>query len=127
MQDIIDDRRRDGKQEEKHDLFGLLMDANEESEQGVDGLSLSDDELLGNLFVFLLGGHEVSTLHWTPLPANLPISRQRRIHCAMPSRAWPYILQNRTFYIVKLPKLCQTGGCRLVILNLCDFILSDTP
>ncbi|TFK37251.1 cytochrome P450 [Crucibulum laeve] len=59
MREMIYERRTLGKTEDRFDLFGLLLDGNDNP--GVDeNVTLTDDELLGNLFIFLLGGHEAS-------------------------------------------------------------------
>lgn len=55
---MITDRQTIGTTDDKADLFNLLLKAN--SEFGVNSpMSLTDEELLGNLFTFILGGHEV--------------------------------------------------------------------
>ncbi|KAI0763709.1 cytochrome P450 [Irpex lacteus] len=46
----------ESKQERRHDLFSNLLEANDEDAE----VTLSDSELLGNIFVFLLAGHETS-------------------------------------------------------------------
>ncbi|KAF7793522.1 hypothetical protein EIP86_004636 [Pleurotus ostreatoroseus] len=50
-------RRAAETKDEKHDLFNSLLDARDEDESG--GAKLTDRELLGNIFIFLLAGHEV--------------------------------------------------------------------
>ena len=52
-------RRASEKKDIRHDLFSSLLDASDEEADG--GAKLSDRELLGNIFVFLLAGHEVRT------------------------------------------------------------------
>lgn len=55
---MIADRRNAGTTNEKADLFNLLLEANSEFDLNAP-LSLTDEELIGNLFTFILGGHEV--------------------------------------------------------------------
>ncbi|KAE9385215.1 cytochrome P450, partial [Gymnopus androsaceus JB14] len=59
MIEMIADRRDAGKGSTSDDLFGLLLAANEEYDINSQ-VKLNDRELRGNLFVFLLGGHEGS-------------------------------------------------------------------
>ncbi|KAF5343110.1 hypothetical protein D9758_016006 [Tetrapyrgos nigripes] len=82
MREMIDARRSgggvayDGKGmgTGRDDLFNLLLDANEayqdggleKEEDGVQGGKLTDEELIGNVFMFLLAGHETTayTFSW---------------------------------------------------------------
>ncbi|CAL1699322.1 unnamed protein product [Somion occarium] len=58
MMDMINARRSSEKKEERYDLFSSLLDA---SEGNFDGESkLTDRELLGNIFIFLIAGHETT-------------------------------------------------------------------
>lgn len=80
---MIDNRRLNETKEERHDLFTALLDANMEEEEvtGETPTRLTDSELIGttdwprhtkwiersemwksvgNIFIFLLAGHEVS-------------------------------------------------------------------
>jgi cytochrome P450 len=57
MMEMISSRRNAEKKEEHYDLFSSLLDANDDSESGE--AKLSERELIGNIFVFLLAGHEV--------------------------------------------------------------------
>lgn len=57
MQEMICLRRGSEKKEERHDLFSSLLDASDGEADGA--AKLSDREMLGNIFVFLLAGHEV--------------------------------------------------------------------
>ncbi|KAJ7273851.1 cytochrome P450 [Mycena rebaudengoi] len=60
MFDIIKARRESEKKEERYDLFSQLLDASqEETEHG--GAQMSDRELVGNIVIFLLAGHETTT------------------------------------------------------------------
>ncbi|GJJ15068.1 hypothetical protein Clacol_009343 [Clathrus columnatus] len=57
MQEIIEQRRAN-LDEERYDLFNALLKVNESStkEEG----RLGEDELFGNIFIFLLAGHETT-------------------------------------------------------------------
>lgn len=56
---MIEQRRVD-LSEERHDLFTALLKVNEVSTK--DEGKLAEEELLGNIFIFLLAGHEVRSL-----------------------------------------------------------------
>ncbi|KIP01299.1 hypothetical protein PHLGIDRAFT_507626 [Phlebiopsis gigantea 11061_1 CR5-6] len=56
MMEMIRARRQAEKKEERYDLFSSLLDAN----AGEGEPSLADSELIGNLFIFLLAGHETT-------------------------------------------------------------------
>ncbi|KDQ58619.1 hypothetical protein JAAARDRAFT_176655 [Jaapia argillacea MUCL 33604] len=57
MVEMIEARRGAEKKEERHDLFSSLLDASDAS----DGeAKLTDRDLLGNIFIFLLAGHETT-------------------------------------------------------------------
>ncbi|TDL22808.1 614/534 cytochrome P450 [Rickenella mellea] len=58
MQDMINERRDTEKRTERYDLFSSLLDASAEDSDGM--AKLSDSELTGNIFIFLLAGHETS-------------------------------------------------------------------
>lgn len=60
MQEMVDMRRSANHREERHDLFTSLLDANMDEKDGE--AKLKDSELIGNIFVFLLAGHEVRDL-----------------------------------------------------------------
>ncbi|GJJ12852.1 hypothetical protein Clacol_007097 [Clathrus columnatus] len=57
MKEMIEKRRGD-LEEERYDLFNMLLKMNEENtaEQG----TLAEDELLGNIFIFLFAGYETT-------------------------------------------------------------------
>ena len=59
MQEMINERRAAEVKAERHDLFSSLLDANMDEELAKTGGTLVDSELLGNIFIFLLAGHEV--------------------------------------------------------------------
>ena len=54
MQDLIAARRSAEVKEERHDLFSSLLDANEGLTES--GEKLSDANLFGNVFIFMLAG-----------------------------------------------------------------------
>ncbi|GJE85499.1 cytochrome P450 [Phanerochaete sordida] len=56
MADMIKKRRESKEKEERFDLLNGLLDANEEEAD----LKLTDVELMGNIFIFLIAGHETS-------------------------------------------------------------------
>ncbi|EKM52722.1 uncharacterized protein PHACADRAFT_261326, partial [Phanerochaete carnosa HHB-10118-sp] len=58
MMEMIHARRYAEKKEERYDLFSGLLDASEEESDGQ--AKLTDRELLGNIFIFLLAGHETT-------------------------------------------------------------------
>lgn len=58
MLEMIEARKNSEKKEERYDLFSSLLDANEEESDGE--AKLSDDELLGNIYIFLVAGHETT-------------------------------------------------------------------
>ncbi|KAF9465378.1 cytochrome P450 [Collybia nuda] len=58
MTDMIRDRQTSEK-EERHDLFSSLLKANDEDSGGA---KLTESELIGNIYMFLIAGHE-STAH----------------------------------------------------------------
>jgi len=57
MHEMIVARRAAERKEERYDLFSGLLDA---SDDPSDKTRLNDDELIGNIFVFLLAGHETT-------------------------------------------------------------------
>ncbi|ESK89419.1 cytochrome p450 [Moniliophthora roreri MCA 2997] len=65
MLEMIASRRNADKKEERYDLFSSLLDANDDTTSGEPPLSESD--LMGNIFIFLLAGHETTahTLAYT--------------------------------------------------------------
>ncbi|KAI0346715.1 cytochrome P450 [Trametopsis cervina] len=57
--EMIQERRHAETKEERYDLFSSLLDANDaESDNGEQ--NLTDSELIGNLFIYLLAGHETT-------------------------------------------------------------------
>ena len=87
MLEMVEARRTSDKTEQRHDLFTGLLDAAEEGSD--NGVALSDQELLGkypmshrfaysecviqsilgNMFIFLLAGHEVGP---SPFSLSMP-------------------------------------------------------
>lgn len=59
MQEMIDERRTSDKKSDSHDLFTKLLEANLEEVEG-SHTRLDDSELIGNIFIFLLAGHETT-------------------------------------------------------------------
>lgn len=58
MDEMVKDRLSPGKTDEKSDLLSRLVDANDvEGEEG----KLTETEMIGNMFIFLVAGHESST------------------------------------------------------------------
>ncbi|KAK7457058.1 hypothetical protein VKT23_010360 [Stygiomarasmius scandens] len=59
MMEMITNRRNAEKKEERYDLFSSLLDANDE--ESPDGeAKLTERELIGNIFIFLIAGHETT-------------------------------------------------------------------
>ncbi|KAH7905463.1 cytochrome P450 [Hygrophoropsis aurantiaca] len=58
--EMINERRNAEKKEERHDLLNSLIVASEN--EGISGgdVKLSDSELIGNIFIFLVAGHETT-------------------------------------------------------------------
>ncbi|KAF8587183.1 cytochrome P450 [Ramaria rubella] len=57
MQEMITDRRASQVKEERYDLFSALLDANENDKEAS---KLIDQEVIGDIFVFLIAGHETT-------------------------------------------------------------------
>ena len=89
MKELIEDRRQTGITGQ--DLFSGLLAASDE-ENG----ALSDSDLMGNIFVFMIAGHEASLFyHSTHLAFIRHFDRQQLTPCAIPSSFWLYIPMNR--------------------------------
>ncbi|KZV73228.1 614 534 cytochrome P450 [Peniophora sp. CONT] len=58
MKQMIYSRKLSEKEEERHDLFSNLLDAANDDTDGEP--KLADSELVGNIFIFLLAGHETT-------------------------------------------------------------------
>ncbi|PBK85291.1 cytochrome P450 [Armillaria gallica] len=61
MLEMIRNRRTAEQKGERYDLFSSLLDANDDEDGGGGGeTELTDQELLGNVFIFLVAGHETT-------------------------------------------------------------------
>ncbi|EIN08440.1 cytochrome P450 [Punctularia strigosozonata HHB-11173 SS5] len=60
MDDMIRERRSGAVREERHDLFSSLMDAADDVNGEGGAGTLSDMDLKGNIFIFMLAGHETA-------------------------------------------------------------------
>ncbi|KAI0720704.1 cytochrome P450 [Cerioporus squamosus] len=58
LAEMVHARRTAEVKEERHDLFSNLLDANEEEHDS--DAKLSDEELIGNVFLFLVAGYETT-------------------------------------------------------------------
>ncbi|KZP12182.1 cytochrome P450 [Athelia psychrophila] len=58
MVELIQERRTAEKRDERYDLFSSLLDANDGGKDGE--AKLTTEELLGNMFIFQLAGHETT-------------------------------------------------------------------
>ncbi|KAH9998644.1 cytochrome P450 [Russula vinacea] len=58
MLEMVEARRNAETVVQRHDLFNGLLDAAEDELN--NGAALTDDELIGNMFIFLLAGHETT-------------------------------------------------------------------
>lgn len=58
---MIESRRNAEKKEERQDLFSSLMDAAAEDSPGSSN-NITDRELVGNTFIFLLGACPIPTI-----------------------------------------------------------------
>lgn len=66
----------EGSPREKRDLFGCLVRSALECRlQDGDSQTLTDEEVVGNVFIFLLAGHETTAWVQLPSPAALPLRR----------------------------------------------------
>jgi len=87
------DEVRSGKTREGLDLMGALIrgagmtkeslsSRASDAEKGGSGQLLTDDEILGNMFVFILAGHETTanTIHFSMLYLAMHWSSQARLH-----------------------------------------------
>jgi len=58
--EMIECRKNAKVEEQRSDLLSSLLDGNEAKDDSADGVKLTDAELLGNIFIFLLAGHETT-------------------------------------------------------------------
>ncbi|KAH9003517.1 cytochrome P450 [Lactarius hatsudake] len=80
MIEMVDDRRSAETKEERYDLFSGLLDAAHDDPDG--GVAITEQELIGNMFVFLLAGHETTahTLCFTFALLALYPDEQERLY-----------------------------------------------
>ncbi|EIW78358.1 614 534 cytochrome P450 [Coniophora puteana RWD-64-598 SS2] len=60
LDEMIKERRSSEKSTETHDLFSSLLKANEDDGVREGEVKLSNSELIGNIFIFLVAGHETT-------------------------------------------------------------------
>ncbi|EGN92845.1 hypothetical protein SERLA73DRAFT_163809 [Serpula lacrymans var. lacrymans S7.3] len=60
LYEMIQSRKNGEAKEERHDLFNSLLAANDDVDLTSDEVRLSDSELIGNIFIFLVAGHETT-------------------------------------------------------------------
>jgi cytochrome P450 len=80
MVEMVNARRSAETKEERYDLFSGLLDA---ADGDLDGAAvITEDELIGNTFIFLLAGHETTahTLCFTFAMLALYPDEQERLH-----------------------------------------------
>ena len=124
MQEMVEARRTADKAEERHDLFSSFLDAAQD-ETGSEA-ALSDDEvfgkyllldhsaftevvlplLLGNMFIFLLAGHEVGPFPSFSRVVPIQSYRPQPIRCASHLPCWLCILANKNVCINTSKALC---------------------
>ncbi|KAH8991730.1 cytochrome P450 [Lactarius akahatsu] len=80
MAEMVHARRSAETKEERHDLFSVLLDATSDDPNG--SLTITEQELFGNMFIFLLAGHETTahTLCFTFALLALYPDEQERLH-----------------------------------------------
>jgi len=80
MVEMIDTRRNAETKEERYDLFSGLLDASQNDLDG--GPAITEQELIGNTFIFLLAGHETTahTLCFTFALLALYPDEQERLY-----------------------------------------------
>ncbi|KAH9172708.1 cytochrome P450 [Lactarius sanguifluus] len=80
MVEMVDDRRSAETKEERYDLFSGLLDAAQDDPDG--GVAITEQELIGNTFAFLLAGHETTahTLCFTFALLALYPDEQERVY-----------------------------------------------
>jgi len=117
MLEMVEARKDADNVEERYDLFSGLLDAAQD-ESGSEA-ALTDDELigwyslsdhsafievvlplfLGNMFIFLLAGHEVGSFPSSSSVVLYNSHRPQRIHYASHLPCWLCILVNKSVYI----------------------------
>jgi len=80
MLEMVEARRNSDNVEQRYDLLNGLLDAAQDEVE--DGAALSDEELIGNMFIFLLAGHETTahTLCFTFALLALYPDEQERLY-----------------------------------------------
>ncbi|KAH9074397.1 cytochrome P450 [Lactarius deliciosus] len=80
MVEMVDARRSAETREERHDLFNGLLDAADDNPDG--SVAITEQELIGNMFIFLLAGHETTahTLCFTFALLALHPDEQERLY-----------------------------------------------
>ncbi|KAH9041172.1 cytochrome P450 [Lactarius hengduanensis] len=80
MGEMVHARRSAETKEERHDLFSVLLDATSDDSNG--SLTITEQELFGNMFIFLLAGHETTahTLCFTFALLALYPDEQERLY-----------------------------------------------
>ncbi|KAI9438742.1 cytochrome P450 [Lactarius indigo] len=80
MAEMVHARRSSETKEERHDLFSVLLDATSDDPDG--SLTITEQELFGNMFIFLLAGHETTahTLCFTFALLALYPDEQERLY-----------------------------------------------
>jgi len=80
MLEMVEARRNGDKVEERYDLFSGLLDAARDKPD--NGAGLNDEELIGNMFIFLIAGHETTahTLCFTFALLALYPDEQERLY-----------------------------------------------
>jgi hypothetical protein len=80
MLEMVEARRNVDTVVQRHDLFNGLVDAAQDELD--NGAALTDDELIGNMFIFLLAGHETTahTLCFTFALLALYPDEQERLY-----------------------------------------------
>jgi len=58
MKEMIESRRKSEKKEERYDLLSSLIEANGDATDGQS--QLNDQEMLANIYIFLIAGHETT-------------------------------------------------------------------
>ncbi|KAK0466887.1 cytochrome P450 [Desarmillaria tabescens] len=82
MLEMIRNRRTVARKEERYDLFSSFLDANDDKAFVGGEIKLTDHELLGNIYIFLLAGHETAahTLAFTFVLLALYPDQQEILH-----------------------------------------------
>ena len=94
---MIYERQNSGNLE-RDDLFSKMIEANNSDD--VAGAKLDEDEVMGNIYIFLIAGHEVY-MHGPPYIRLLTeFFRQLRIACVLRSHSWRYTPRSKKSYTI---------------------------